>query len=118
MSPNVTGACRWQQLETEQKPVRLELRCYSVQMDEEREHHYVVSHDDQGPLYIACTPARTMASGTSTWFITRDRNEAADVGSQLEAREIAEELNGKAIEAVYDLADPEKRRWVIVNRFD
>lgn len=87
-------------------------------MVKEREQHYVVSHDDQGPLYVGCAPNSAKPSGMSNWFITRDKNEAKSVGSQLEAREIADELNGKAIELVYNLADPEKRRWVVADRID
>lgn len=87
-------------------------------MDKDREHHYIVSHDAQGPLYLGSGPGSARSSGTSSWFITRDKSEARGVGNQLEAREIADELNGNAIEAVYNLADPEKRRWVIVDQLE
>jgi hypothetical protein len=80
----------------------------------ESDRHYVVSHDDQGQLYLA----RDASSKVSAWFITRDKGQANDVGNHLEAREIAEELNGKAIEPVYNLTEPLKRRWVVVNRID
>jgi hypothetical protein len=78
---------------------------------------YVVSHDYRGSLYIACNPDSPLASDTSNWFITRDPSQAENIGAHHEAREIADELNGKAIEPVYNLTDPEKRRWVVVNRF-
>jgi hypothetical protein len=84
----------------------------------ESDRHYVVSQDDQGHRYLACGPSSPEASDTSNWFITRDKGKAQDVGNPLEAREIAEELNGKAIEPVYNLIDPLKRRWVVVNRID
>lgn len=81
----------------------------------EADRHYVVSQDDQGHVYLASAPN---TPEVSAWFITRDKREARDVGNFLEAREIAEELNGKAIETVYNLTDPLKRRWVVVNRLD
>jgi hypothetical protein len=81
----------------------------------ESDRHYVVSKDDEGHLYLASDPD---SAGASAWFITRDKAKARDVGNHLEAREIAEELNGKAIEPVYNLTDPLKRRWVVVSRID
>jgi hypothetical protein len=81
----------------------------------ESDRHYVVSQDDQGHVYLASDPN---GPEVSAWFITRDKGKAKDVGNHLEAREIAEELNGKAIEPVYNLTDPLKRRWVVVNRID
>lgn len=80
--------------------------------------HYVVSRDDEGHLYLAWDPNGADVSDTSNWFITRDKSKAKDVGNPLEAREIAEELNGKAIEPVYNLTDPLERRWVVVDQID
>jgi hypothetical protein len=84
----------------------------------ESDRHYVVSQDGEGHLYLACDPKSPDVSDTSNWFITREKGKAKDVGNPLEAREIAEELNGKAIEPVYNLTDPLKRRWVVVSRID
>lgn len=79
----------------------------------ESDRHYVVSQDLEGQLYLACDPDSVEVAA---WFITRDKSKAKDVGNHLEAREIAEELNGKAVEPVYNLIDPHKRRWVVVNQ--
>jgi hypothetical protein len=75
--------------------------------------YYVVSaHPNR--RYVGCNRSDPKAPSGSNWFITDQATEAYDVGNRMEALEVCNELNGKHIEAVYDLVDPEHRHWTIV----
>ena len=80
----------------------------------ERHSYYIVSAE---PVwrYIGCHADAPKVPPNSNWFITDKAAEAYDVGDWMEALEVCNELNGKPVEAVYNLVDPEGRTWKIVN---
>lgn len=84
----------------------------------ESDSHYVVSRDFQGPLYIGRDPHSPEASPDSPWFITRDKGKVHDIGNRDDAKQIANELNRKAIKEIFGLTDPDKRLWQVVGEIE